>query len=223
MGGNYYETADMKTGELFGPDATMLGPAWYGDVERLKKELRLVSVFGGADDMVPAEQGRVDHESLRLDGFQHTYVELPGHAHSHPDFSTFQRALAALARLTPPPATGPTHDNERPHPDQVAQARRLLTTAKVVYQKVSRISAPPSPAKARLAQLAANDPTYDTALARRCLTKLLADYSTTPAVEEGRALLDKLNGLAVPGQTNEAAAQEIPSPPPRNNNSPSQR
>src|SRR5205814_10500332 len=134
------------------------------------------------------------HESLRLDGFQHTYIELPGHGHNHPDMSTFERALAALeAKPARAPTTGPIRGNERPHPDQLAQARRLLTTAVLVYARVSKSSgrsgrsareARAAPTTARLAQLAADDPMYDTALARRCLIELFANYPTTPAAAD---------------------------------------
>jgi predicted esterase len=202
MGGVYYRTADPKTpGKPGGPDVTVIGPAWYGDVERLKQDLRLVSVFGGGDDMCPPEQGRADDEALRLDGFQHAYIELPGHGHSHPDLATFQRALSALD--APPgraPTTQPIDGNQRPHPDQLAQAKRLLTTARIAYEQLSRMSARPATA-AGLAKLAADDPTFDASFARRCLTKLLADYPTTPAAAEGRALLAKLDALPVPAAT----------------------
>jgi dienelactone hydrolase len=207
MGGHYYRAA--PSGGRGKPDlteATMIGPHWYGDVERLKRELRLVSVFGGADDIVHATQGRVDHECLRLDGFQHTYIELRGQPHRYPDPATFQRALAALeAKPAPPPTTAPTTAPTRagqpPHADQVAQAKRLLTTAKLVYEFVSRVPDDPK-ARAQLAELAFNDPAYDAALARRCLNDLLASYPTTPSAAEGRELLAKLDALApTPAQT----------------------
>jgi predicted esterase len=196
MGGPYYRTADSKTsGKPIGADVTVLGPAWYGDVERLKTELRLVSVFGGSDDTCPPEQGRADHEALRLDGFQHAYIELPGHGHSHPDLATFQRALAALD--APPgraPTTQPIEGNQRPHPDQLAQAKRLLTTANLICEQVSRTLSRPS-GGGDLPRLAADDRAYDPAVARQCLMKLLTDYPTTPAAAEGRALLVKLDAL----------------------------
>ena len=196
MGGRYYLNDDSTTpGRRVVPEPTVLGPAWYGDVGQLKKELRLVSVFGAADDVVPAGNGRADHEALRLDGFQHTYIELPGHGHKHPDLATFQRALAALtAQPAPPPRTGPIRGSERPHPDQVAQAKRLLTTARMVYEQISNIAA----RGAWTPTLAADEPTYDPAVARRCLTELLSSYPTTPAAAEAPVLLAKLDALPAP-------------------------
>jgi predicted esterase len=198
MGGRYYLTNDPTTsGRGIVQEPTVLGPEWYGEVGRLKKELRLVSVFGASDDVVPAGYGRADHEALRLDGFQHTYIELAGHGHKHPDLATFQRALAALASVAARPAmTGPIRGNERPHPDQVAQAKRLLTTARMVYEQVSTISA----RGAWTTKLAAEDPTYDPAVARRCLTELLANYPTAPAAVEGRVILAKLDTLPQKGR-----------------------
>jgi dienelactone hydrolase len=197
MGGHYYrpDYGNPERGQQPTRQATVLGPKWVGDVDQIKRDLRLVSVFGATDDIVPAAQGRIDHECLRLDGFQHVYFELGGHGHAHPDVVTFRNALAALeANPTPPPATGPTREGQRPLPDQIAQARRLLTTARMGYDAVSRTTAVKG-GIGRLRDLAANDETYDTELARRCLTQILADYPTTPAAAEARSLLQKLDAL----------------------------
>jgi pimeloyl-ACP methyl ester carboxylesterase len=212
MGGHYYRPNYLTPakGTRFKDvklEPTILGPSWFGDIDQLKKELRLVSVFGAEDDIVPAGQGRIDHECLRLDGFQHTYIELAGQPHRAPSLATFERALAALdAKPSPAPTTAPIKGDARPHADQLAQAKRLLNTAKMVYDAVSRIP-PGSKSAARLTDMAKQDPAYDAAFARRCLAEMAKNYPTTPSAEEGRALLAKFEALPVTGPTTRPATK----------------
>jgi predicted esterase len=227
MGGHYYEVNYvLSAGRDKTPTAepTMLGPQWYGDVERLKRALRLVSVFGGADNVVRASYGRIDHECLRLDGFRHTYIELPGHGHKPPNLSTFQRALAALEAEPappPPPATQPLRGDDRPHADQLAQSRRLLTTAKMMYERVARRSGAGSGSTTRPSAPPAGDDARDATLARRYLSELLTNYPTTPAAADARGLLVKLDALARPATPPATSASpaapggEAPVPPGR--------
>ena len=156
-----------------GPDtfeSTVLAPDWTGDVDDLKKNLRLV-IMTGQDDAAGRPPSRVSYQSLYLDAFERSYYfEIPHYGHMQPDATWFEKGLAALESAQPnkPPTTAPTKSS-RPDPAQIAQARRYLATALLASQH------------------------RKTAEARKHAQTVIDDYPTTASAAQARELLKKLD------------------------------
>ena len=116
----------------YAADIRWLDPQWKGAFEKLKSQVKIVLVRGENDDFFKHTVllERAQYEGLRLDGFLRAhYLEIPAFGHAPPDAGYFEKAVMALeAPPGAPPTTGPTK-SATPHGDQVAHARRMLTTA----------------------------------------------------------------------------------------------
>ncbi|HEX8524826.1 MAG TPA: hypothetical protein VF669_21420 [Tepidisphaeraceae bacterium] len=130
--GWWWDQHKVETDGEYSPYAIGLDPQWRGPLDRLKTQISIVLVRAEADDWFGSniKSERAQYEGLRLDGFTRAhYIEIPGSDHVPPNPETFAKAVAALqAAPIAPPTTAPTKSATL-HPDQLAQAQRLLTTA----------------------------------------------------------------------------------------------
>ena len=149
-------------------------PKWGGpySYEQLKREMRLVILIGEKDPIFEPDISRKNYEALVLDGFVRvTCLEIPRGGHNHPDNLWFERGIDALDRPPnrTPPTTAPTRDRH-PGPAQIAQARRLVSTAQEL--------------------LDGPNATWGAALAPKYLQQVLDDYPTTPSAALAKELLE---------------------------------
>jgi poly(3-hydroxybutyrate) depolymerase len=172
-------------------------PEWHGPLDRVKRETAIVLMWGQRDPQYTAAECKAQYEGLVLDGFERAAMFIvPGEGHAPPNAAWFERGVAALDATKPKPAptTAPT-TQPKPEPGQVAQARRLLTTARLVLQWRDR-EAKKYPAAAKRQEDQAGE----------YLRQVIADYPTTPSAPVAREMLDKIeNGGAttkpsVPGR-----------------------
>lgn len=190
MGGHF--TYVTNHGNEDGPwEATVrtAEPAWRGDYNQRRREVKLVIMRGGADRFWLAQEGRSDAQALFLDGFERvTYIEVPAWPHYPPRKPWFEKGIAALeAKPKKPPSTQPT-TNPHPNPAQVAQAHRLLVTAQSELEEPTRL--PPAVRK-RLEQRERYESMVDRSRrnARLILQQALDEYPTTPTAGQARKLL----------------------------------
>jgi predicted esterase len=149
-------------------------PKWGGPLsyEQLKAQVRLAILTGEKDPVFEADISRKNFEALVLDGFRRvSYFEIPRGGHNHPDDSWFERGIDALDRPPDrtPPTTGPTRDSH-PSPGQVAQAKRLLSTAQEL--------------------LDGPNATWGARFAPKYLQQVIEDYPTTPSAALAKELLE---------------------------------
>ncbi len=152
--------------------------AWQGDIESIKKSVRIVMMRGQHDTFTP-EEGRRQFEGLILDGFRHvSFFVAPNIGHQHPNADYFEKGINALDNPPElkPPTTAPTKD-PNPTPGQIAHAKRLMNTVTFWHETAW----PPHPGPR---------------LVRAYLKKILTDYPTTPAAKEARDFQDKLDAPA---------------------------
>jgi hypothetical protein len=131
---------------------------------------------GENDTVYDPIEDRGQCEALLLDGFTRTtYIEVPRVGHRLPPVAWFERGITALdepaAKIAPT-----THPTTQPHPQpgQIAQARRLLATGRML--------------------LASAQTTQSGDRARQLLTKrayayfqrTIDEYPTTPAAAQAR-------------------------------------
>jgi hypothetical protein len=171
-GDNFYE--DFK----FAVTVEPFGPCWQGPLEQIKKNVRIAMMRGEHDTFTP-DEGRRQLEGLLLDGFQHVslfVVPLIGHQHCDPVW--FEKGINALDHppTLKPPTTAPTTDSH-PNVFQIAQAKRLLNTAR--FWNETAWPRNPGPVETR-----------------RYLQKILDDYPTTPSGRLAREMLSKLDAPA---------------------------
>lgn len=169
------------------------GASWHCPIEEAKQNAKIVLMRGEIDKMrETVAWGRADAEALRLEGFTRvTYIELPKWPHFPPTAPWFDRAMNALeVKPKKPPTTAPT-TSDKPNADQLAQARRLLATAKYYIEFRKQFEPGGRSASPRLAKTYA-----DTPLAP--LRQLIEEYPKTPAAGEARELLKKLEAERAP-------------------------
>ncbi len=154
---------------------------WQGSLETIHRDTTIVLMSGGLEGK-PDPDGltlpRAKFSGLVLDGFLRvSCFEIPQLGHSHPNAIWFEKAVTALAQpQTKPPAPdiSPT-TSPNPLPSQLAQARRLLATARWELEIASSWDRSGAPKRE----------------AMRYVQQLLKDYPATPAAAEGRAMLQK--------------------------------
>jgi hypothetical protein len=152
---------------------TVLRDPWEAPIDQLKKDMRLVFLIGQRDVYSPP-QARISYQTLVLDGFVcSALIEVPGLGHAHPDARSFEKGILALDNPRPgkPPTTAPT-DDPHPLPAQIAQAKRLLSTAQYFLAR------------------------ENTGKARQYAQQVLDEYPTTPWAKAARELLRKLDASA---------------------------
>lgn len=184
MGGYFYHSRETGNGQRE-PTIEGSSPSWKGPLDEIKKTARLVMTKAGNDTQWTAAEGRSDYQALSLDGFTHvTYLEVPGLGHAPPNAGWFEKGVAALDSVEPltPPLVSPTTDSN-PSPGQIAQARRLLATARYYLERE-----PP-----RGVDKAVQDRVRKTyrESARTYLKRTLDEYPATPAGAQARELLSR--------------------------------
>jgi hypothetical protein len=192
MGGYFYHCRQLGNGR---GEPTVEGPfpAWKGQLDQIKKNVKLVIMKGGSDPEWTPQEGRSDYQALCLDGFIHvTYLEVPRLGHLHPDASWFERGVTALEQSKPltPPIITPTKD-PHPLPGQIAQAQRILATARYYLEaKASYWEKQPSKRgedfKDRMRKSNQDK-------ARTYSQQVLDEYPTTPAAAQARTLLSTMD------------------------------
>ena len=123
-------------------------------------------------------------DGLLLDGFQRvTLLTVPGLGHALPSIVWFEKGIVALDEAKPrtPPTTAPT-TQPNPQAGQIAQANRLLASARIAIEERDRVVTKYPNAAARNA-----------VRARELLQRVLDDYPTTPAAGKARAMLDQMD------------------------------
>ena len=145
---------------------------WHGDLERIRKDVRLVLLDGEGDPMTGPGGSRAACEGLRLEGFERVrWLEVPKLGHRQPDAAWFAKGLVALeAEAQPSPTTRPTKE-PNPGPGQAAQARRILASALSSLEDSKERGRAPWPA------------------ARTYLERVVEQYPTTESARKARALL----------------------------------
>jgi pimeloyl-ACP methyl ester carboxylesterase len=189
MGGEFYVCPEDAEGKSE-PSSAEDGVAWQCPIEEAKRDKKIVLMRGDKDRARnTAAWGRADAESLRLEGFTRvTYIELPDWPHFPPTAPWFNKAITALERKPSlPPTTRPTTGTGgKPHPDQLAQARRFVAGAKIDMKMRTQFLPGGQNVHPKMAAA------Y-TERARAPLKQVLADYAATPAAEEARRLLAQLD------------------------------
>jgi hypothetical protein len=200
LGGSFYLSRPGENGQRE-PTVEAAYPNWKGQLDQLKKSVKLVMVKGGSDPEWPPQEGRSDYHALWLDGFTHvSYFEVPGLGHTHPDARWFEQGIVALDQSKPltPPLISPTKE-PHPLPGQVAQAQRILATAQYYLEQTAPGKSGKMPDRMRR-------PLQDKS--RKYLQQVLEEYPTTPAAIRARALLGALDPsnaerpAPAPGRTN---------------------
>jgi hypothetical protein len=155
------------------------GASWYQQMpyDQIKKETRIVILTGEKDDWNPPELARADYESLILDGFERASLFIvPRNGHQHPDAFWFEKCVNALdsAKSNKPPTTAPTTQVNL-QPGQLAQAKRMLTTAQQALDADQKYE---------------NSRKFESAAARKLLEQLVRDFPNTPSAATARELLE---------------------------------
>jgi predicted esterase len=167
-GGRKNEKGQWETG--------IEGPKWEGALDQIKKNTRLMIMDGEGDPGAWPGAARADCEAFLLDGFQRvSYLEVPKLGHRLPDATWFEKGIISLeSKPKSPPDTSPTKD-PHPLPGQIAQAKRILTSAQALLDQKKK-----------------GAPRLDESI-KKYLQRVLDEYPTTPAAEKARQLLDELN------------------------------
>jgi len=175
LGGRFYMTYKDPNGQ-WETTVDRMTPRWKGPLDQIKKDIRLVFMRGEDDTLYSPQEDRGQCEGLLLDGFTRvTYIEVPRLAHELPSPLWFEKGISALDQSKPqtPPATGPA-TQPHPLPGQIAQAQRLLATARM------RLDPRGGPILPRQRDRA-----------RQYLQQVLREYPATPAAAKARQLLDE--------------------------------
>lgn len=185
MGGHFYHSRKSESGHR---EPTVEGPppTWKGALDQLKNATRLVIMKAENDTQWTADEGQANCQALLLDGFTHVqYLEVPGLGHVPPNAVWFQKGVAALdsSESLIPPITSPTKDLH-PSPGQIAQAQRLLATAKFYLERELPRGIDKSVQEKRRASYRQT--------ARKYLERVLEDYPTAPAAIASRKLLTEM-------------------------------
>jgi hypothetical protein len=183
LGGYFYQNMpiDKKRWE---PTTVPSDPLWKAPIEQLKSNMRLLIMKGADDETWTAPEGQADYEAFVLDGFTRVnYVEIPAHGHAHPDAAWFEKGLVALdSPPRKPPTTRPSKET-RLQPGQIAQAKRLLTSADFWAKRAEELPKTVAPEY--------REP-YVQAV-RKCLLQVLQDYPASPSAKRAREVLNKLD------------------------------
>ncbi len=167
-GGEFYTLTVDEDGRVF---STLLGPAWGGDFNAVRKDLPLV-LLSGEQDPNARPLLRASYEGLTLDGFKHvTFLQVPSFGHAHPQQSWFEKGIFALEKSKQrgiPATTTSTTTTTRPQVrrDELLQAKRLLMTARLQASRDRREEA------------------------RAYLERVVKEYSNTPSAEPARRMLE---------------------------------
>jgi len=163
---------------------------WHTDqLDQLKRDVRIVLLRGERDGQYPPRDGKVQMDGLLLDGFQRvTLLTVPGLGHALPSIVWFEKGIVALDEAKPrtPPTTAPT-TQPNPQAGQIAQANRLLASARIAIEERDRVVTKYPNAAARNA-----------VRARELLQRVLDDYPTTRAAGKARAMLDQMDRRSKP-------------------------
>jgi hypothetical protein len=156
-----------------------------GDVEWVKKNVKICQVEGQGDPQHYAGAERASADAMLLEGFERfTAIEVPRLGHSIPGGLWFDNAVKALeSKPKTPPTTAPTTD-PHPLPGQVAQARRFLVSGEIFLSGKYPIKR----------------------LARKELLRVINDFPTTPSAAKARQLLEQLNHPASTTTTTRSAS-----------------
>jgi dienelactone hydrolase len=166
-------------------EPTALTGAWDGLLDEIKPNVRLVIMQGENDTTWRAKQARADCEGLLLDGFMHvSYFEVPRWGHNHPRVEWFEKGIVALDQAKPrtAPATNPTRDTH-PAPGQIAQAQRILATARMYMDR--------QPPRDRPEEVVQRMSDLCLSIARKYMQQVQDDFPTTPAAKTARELQRK--------------------------------
>lgn len=151
------------------------GKKWHGELEQIKKKIKLVILSGANDPFVTRGGDKAAYDGLLLDGFQRaSFIEMPRVGHVMPDAKWFEKGIDALeSKPKTPPETSPT---KAPNPlaTQEAQAKRILVSAQSLLEQ-------PESVRSRSKDMA-----------KKYLLRVLDEYPTTPAATKARKLLDGL-------------------------------
>jgi hypothetical protein len=186
MGGYFYHNLPIDN-KRWEPTTVPSDPQWNVPIEPLKTTMKILIMKGADDQIWKAPEGQADYEALTLDGFTRVnYVEIPLHGHNHPDAQWFEKGLIALeSEPRKPPTTRPSKET-RLQPGQIAQAKRLVTSAE--YWSHYWAGMPKG------VRVAYRDRYEERA--RGCLLQVLADYPTSASAKRARELLNQLDQLA---------------------------
>jgi poly(3-hydroxybutyrate) depolymerase len=186
--------ADVFRGGLFlnsGPfyvcekESTLVSlmPSWHAPLDRVKHETAIVLMWGQRDPQYTAAECKAQYEGLVLDGFERAAMFIvPGEGHVPPSAAWFEKGIAALDATTAKkaPTTAPT-TQPKPEPGQVAQARRLVATARIYLKWRDQDSVK-----------YANSAKRAEARAKDYLQQVIDDYPTTPSASIAKDLLARL-------------------------------
>jgi len=186
MGGYFYFSYELdKTRNE--PTTRPSDPPWHAPIESVKTSMKIVIVRGEGDPTgwIP-EEGQSDYEALTLDGFTHVHLfVLPKWGHVHPNAEWFEKIIASLEEEpTRPPTTKPTTD-QRPHPGQIAQAKRLYYSALYTARSWANL-----PGRYGIRRVSKEE--YKQR-ARDCLQQVIDDFPTTPWAAKARETLQKID------------------------------
>jgi predicted esterase len=181
MGYMFYGGRKNENGQW---EVGISAPKWEGPLDQIKKNTRLMIMDGEGDPGAWPGAARADCAAFLLDGFERvSSIEVPKLKHNLPNASWFEKGIVALeSKPKTPPVTSPTND-PHPLPGQIAQAKRILTTAQVLLDQIKK-------GDSRLENSA-----------RKYLQQVLDEYPTTPAAVKARELLDELNQKTTERQT----------------------
>jgi hypothetical protein len=173
MGYMFYGGRKNENGQW---EVGILAPKWEGDLDHIKKKTRLMIMDGEGDPGAWPGSARANCESFLLDGFERvSSIEAPRLGHRLPDATWFEKGIVALeSKPTTPPVTSPTND-PHPLPGQIAQAKRILTSAQALLDQKKK-------GVPRLEESA-----------RKYLQRVLDEYPTTPAAAKARELLSEMD------------------------------
>lgn len=191
-GGMFYGVAKMDDGRYVAT-IDQYPPKWNGDIESVRKNVRLVLLRGMRDTLYTPYMDRSQYDALLLDGFERVeFVVVPELGHELCDKAWLARGIVLLDTMPPkkPPVTSPTKD-AMPSPGQKAQAERLLATAQL---RIADIRAQGKKADITWAETTQKFP-KTTAEARRYLQRVIDEYPTTPAADKARRKLEMMDRI----------------------------
>jgi predicted esterase len=196
---SFYRARWNARARLSEPTVLRNGPDWFGPLDEIKQRVKLVFVQGELDPNLKPANARGEIESFRLDGFTRvTSFGVPNCGHSAPPAPWFDKAVAELeSEPRKPPATQPTLNGAAPGRDQVAQAKRLLSTAELYLDEREQLrksaAALQKNATAATRERKLREAIADaTGSARPYLEQVLRDYPTAPAAQRARDLIATL-------------------------------